>query len=97
MDLDGNKFPLKNSQYEAYKQKHGTSIFNANEESGIQIDFGDISYLLVKDDEERGEFADLLQSSFKTDFAKMNIQIFSRQQLMEDFIGTDHNKKKKRS
>lgn len=86
--LDENNIPpiLDVEEYSEYKLKHNNKSLISNY---ISFDWSDLKYLIVQNPANIKEYQQLLH---KLGCDNDNINIFSQQQVNEDFIGIGHNK-----
>lgn len=78
------KMLLPNYEYEKYKEQNGNPTID------ISLDFqlGDLAYLIVPTEEDVYNVLDILLSE-----GIKHLPIFTHQQIIDDFIGQDHNKR----
>lgn len=86
--LSGNEVPvLTIEDYEIYKNNHkGSSALSY----GVKFKWSHVKYIVVKEDHQIEKFRSLLLNLNKKNY---QIPIFSNEQIQEDFIGIQHDRR----
>lgn len=89
-ELDKHQYSpiLIGGNYEKYKKEHNDKSLL---EIGVDFTFKDIKYLIVKSEQNRTEVEEIL----KKDKDERHIHIFTKKEILEEFIGIEHNIEKK--
>lgn len=82
--FDDNPIYLTESEYIDYKKEHGNSTLDF----GVKFTWKDVKYLIVNSESNVGE----IQQILKRENVDYPIYIFTKAQVMEDFIGVEHHK-----
>lgn len=83
-DKDGIPPFIIEEQYEEFKKKNGSSMLDF----GVSFDYSDIKYLIVNSEANIEEVRKILAK----DGDASNILIVTKKDVMEDFVGIEHNK-----
>lgn len=75
---------LIGANYEKYKKNHDNRSLL---QIGVNFTFNDIKYLIVRSEKDRTEVEKILEK----DKANNRIHIFTKNEILEDFIGVEHN------
>lgn len=75
---------LTEVEYESYKREKGNSMLNL----GVKFTWDDVKYLIVNSESNVSEIHQIL----KKENINRPIYIFTKSQVMEDFVGIDHHK-----
>lgn len=83
--LKGNKHMLSMEEYASYKKTHkGKSLLD---EVSIEFDYDDINYIVVKSDMNVAQTKKIFGDSLH----KFNVNILTKDQVVYDIIGSNHN------
>lgn len=82
-DKEGILSYILEEQYEEFKKVHGLSMLDF----GVSFEYSDIKYLIVNSDSNIEEVKKIISK----DSSLSNILIVTKKDVMEDFVGIEHN------